>query len=79
MTYLIPVKPEWHEKAACKDYEAELFFPLSARESKPAIAVCDACPVSLACLKWALQKDIRHGVWGGTTEQEREVIRRDAL
>ena len=79
MTYLIPVKPKWHEAAACKDYECELFFPLYVRDATPALRICGMCPVRPECLAWALDKDIRHGVWGGTTEQEREVIRRDAL
>ncbi len=36
---------------------------------------CSLCPVIQECLTWALHRE-RHGIWGGTSEQERKVIRR---
>jgi hypothetical protein len=36
---------------------------------------CSMCPVREECLTWALHRE-RHGIWGGTSEKERQVIRR---
>ena len=40
---------------------------------------CSTCPVKLACLNYALERhsdEGLHGIWGGTTENEREGYRR---
>jgi WhiB family redox-sensing transcriptional regulator len=52
----------------------------------PAKAICETCPVRLACLAFALERNEKFGVWGGLTEKERarlspaarENIRRQA-
>jgi WhiB family transcriptional regulator, redox-sensing transcriptional regulator len=77
MTVLV----SWHDAAACRGADPELFFPVGATESAlPRVAaakqVCRACPVQAQCLAWALDNDVADGVWGGTTADERVVIRR---
>ena len=67
---------EWRDRAACRDADPELFFPdgdtRSARaQVKMAKLICRGCPVSIACLSWALATDQEHGIWGGLTEDER--------
>jgi WhiB family transcriptional regulator, redox-sensing transcriptional regulator len=69
------------ELAACQAAEPELFFPVSA--AGPAVAqvlaakaVCRACPVRAECLSYAVQTAQEHGIWGGTTEEERRLARR---
>lgn len=72
---------DWRERAACRDEESELFFPVGT--SGPAIwqasrakAVCHRCPVVEECLDFALRTGQDHGIWGGMTEDERRVLRR---
>jgi len=38
--------------------------------------ICAECPVSGACLEYALENHIDHGVWGGCSERERRRILR---
>ena len=42
-------------------------------------AICRTCPVELDCLNYVLQTvktaSIDHGIWGGTTPQQRQHIR----
>jgi len=67
---------EWRQGAACRDVDTALFFPDREEESGPARAVCASCPVSAACLEFALITRQDDGVWGGLTESERRRLRR---
>lgn len=40
-------------------------------EVRRAKAGCGACPGRAACLRLALARDERHGIWGGLTASER--------
>lgn len=40
--------------------------------------ICQRCPVRESCLKWALDANEGHGIWGGTTPRERVKIRKRA-
>ena len=58
--------------------DPELFFPVGARgpaagEVDRAKAVCADCRVRRQCLQYALATHQMHGVWGGTTEEERQL------
>ena len=71
----------WQERAACREEDPELFFPIGTRDissvqAAKAKRVCARCPVSGECLDEALRDRIRYGVWGGKTEQEREKLLR---
>src|ERR1700722_18202407 len=69
--------------AACRETDPELFFPVAAHgpdagEIARAKAVCAACPVRRQCLQYALATHQMHGVWGGTTAEERQLqVRRE--
>ena len=72
---------DWRHRAACRDEDPELFFPVG--ESGPALAqteqakaVCRRCPVVDACLAWAIDAGEAHGVWGATTPEERRAVKR---
>jgi WhiB family transcriptional regulator, redox-sensing transcriptional regulator len=72
---------DWRERAACRDEDPELFFPLSdqgpgARQADEAKAVCARCPVRERCLEYALDNGLDHGIFGGLTETERRGLRR---
>ncbi len=74
----------WQRQALCRDADPELFTgdanasgPLPTRIERAAIAWCERCPVQQACLEYALaheSRDMRHGVWGGTTPLQRQRI-----
>jgi WhiB family redox-sensing transcriptional regulator len=71
----------WQHRAACQDEDSELFFPVSdvgpgARQVEQAKAVCARCPVRSACLEYALDNGLDHGVFGGVTERERRNLAR---
>jgi WhiB family redox-sensing transcriptional regulator len=72
---------DWRESAACRHCDPELFFPISdtgpaRRQVEAAKKVCRSCPVSGACLRWALDSGQEAGIWGGMTEDERRMLRR---
>ncbi|MCF6425823.1 WhiB family transcriptional regulator [Amycolatopsis tucumanensis] len=70
---------DWRTRAACRDEDPELFFPVSemgpgARQVARAKAVCASCPVRAECLAYALDSGLDNGIFGGTTEQERRSL-----
>lgn len=71
----------WTEHAACLTQDPDLFFPVgttgpAVEQVRAAKAVCARCPVVTPCLEHALTTGQRAGVWGGTTEEERQALRR---
>ena len=72
---------DWRELAACRDTDPDLFFPvgttgLAVGHILAAKAVCRECPAQAPCLEYALETNQDSGIWGGTSEEERRVIRR---
>ncbi|GAA2419392.1 WhiB family transcriptional regulator [Actinomadura vinacea] len=74
---------DWRHRAACRDVDPELFFPIG--NTGPAILqieeakqVCRRCDVTEACLAWALESGQDSGVWGGMGEDERRALKRRA-
>lgn len=70
---------DWRARGACLSADPELFFPLSsvgpaARQLNKAKSVCTQCAVRAECLDFALATRQVHGVWGGTSEDERRRI-----
>jgi WhiB family redox-sensing transcriptional regulator len=58
-----------------------MFFPVGV--TGPAIdqiaaakSICALCPVQAECLDFAITSNQEFGVWGGTAEEERRVLRR---
>jgi WhiB family redox-sensing transcriptional regulator len=69
---------EWWESAGCQEADPDIFFPMSSAgrgrdEAARAKAICAACQVRRQCLQFALATHQAHGVWGGTTEEERRL------
>ncbi|PRX95603.1 WhiB family transcriptional regulator [Allonocardiopsis opalescens] len=65
------VTAAWASGAACRTVDPEVFFADEGR----ALAICRTCPVRAACLEAALEYGEEHGVWGGTTPQQRAALR----
>jgi WhiB family redox-sensing transcriptional regulator len=79
----MPMHDDWRHRAACQDEDPELFFPVSevgpgARQTQKAKAVCAGCPVRSQCLEYAQDNGLDYGIFGGTTETERRMLRRRA-
>lgn len=74
---------EWRRNAACRDTDPDLFFPVGT--TGPAIeqiasakAVCAQCESQAACLEYAIATNQDSGIWGGTSEEERRQLRKQA-
>lgn len=73
---------DWRHRAVCRDYDPELWFPIGEgaayhRQIDEAKAVCRRCPVASWCLAEAMLKpSVTEGVWGGTTQGERQQMAR---
>ena len=75
---------EWRAASACLSADPELFFPIAQgsaadRQISTALRVCAGCPVRQQCLDFAIQTGEAHGIWGGTTADERIRARRRAM
>lgn len=66
----------WIALAKCNTMDPALFFPHDSVGVRRAKRICAICPVKLACLAYALDNRLNHGVWGGTSERERRRILR---
>ena len=69
---------DWMESALCLQVDPDLFFPQPGENDRvwAAKRVCRNCPVQSECLSWAVANPELHGVLGGTTERDRQAIRR---
>jgi WhiB family redox-sensing transcriptional regulator len=77
------VNSDWRDRAACRDAEIDLFFPVgdpsapgNVLQAERAKRVCSACEVRRDCLSFAVDAAEGWGIWGGTTEDERHAARR---
>lgn len=75
---------EWMARGACVGEDPELFFPVgedgagdAPPDERTAVAkeICADCPVAVECLKHAVEEGEPSGIWGGTTPQERRLLR----
>jgi WhiB family transcriptional regulator, redox-sensing transcriptional regulator len=71
---------DWVIQGACRRHDPELFFPVASSgpgsaDAEIAKSICRRCPVLDECLGWALRAGEAHGIWGGTTPEERRYLR----
>lgn len=73
----------WQLWARCRGTSTDTFYPPEhARGNRrrlneqPAKQVCESCPVLMPCLRYAVDAEEPHGIWGGTTPGERVELRR---
>lgn len=87
MTFIEPGSlptPDWRDVAACRQpgLDPETFFPITMenrRNDDPwgsARDVCAWCPSVEPCLIYALDNDLRGGMFAGLTPDERAEIRK---
>jgi len=70
---------DWRLLGACVDKDPDLFFPRRGQNSQPAKDICAGCAVKITCLNYALDNNEKWGVWGGTSEKQRRVLRRNRV
>lgn len=66
---------EWMNDALCREIASDLFFPEHGGKSQPAKNVCRKCRVQNECLTYALTFNTLLGIWGGTSEPERRLLK----
>lgn len=60
----------------CATADPEIFFPIKGGSPRPAKDLCRQCYAREACAEEAVRIGYRvEGVWGGTTEYERRLLR----
>jgi WhiB family redox-sensing transcriptional regulator len=68
------------DNPSCADpsIDPDFFFPETADEMVETIesirAICGRCPEQEPCLKFALDNQIVHGIWAGTTPNQRRRL-----
>jgi WhiB family redox-sensing transcriptional regulator len=73
----------WMDNAECRGKDLILFFgpdgerqPEREIRERRAKAICMRCPVRAECLDGAIDRNDKHGIYGGLNEDERAVERR---
>lgn len=69
----------WQRDALCAPSERhpDMWFPerRGTRDAKRARAFCAVCPVQQQCLAKALADPDTRGIWGGTNDADRAILR----
>ena len=69
-------RPAWQKQAACRGDGTERFFPpAGAADMLEARRICNSCPVTAECLKFALNDPGLKGIWAGTSGRQRIRMR----
>ena len=75
-------EPRFYEEAACAEVGGDFWFPekfdgtSNSTEMVMAKSICGTCPHQSECAEWGLHRE-SHGIWGGLTNNERRVIRKE--
>lgn len=68
---------DWTE-ALCRGEEPDWWFVDEYKELRrvtaAAIEKCNECPIRGECLEYALENDMKFGVWGGLTSKQRSIL-----
>lgn len=67
---------DWMELGKCREVHPRVMYPHDVSGTVVAKRVCAGCPVRSECLEWALERNEYFGVWGGTSERERNRLRK---
>ena len=76
--YAQPVEAglDWRYRGACIGEDPDIWYPERGETTLTAKLICERCEVRGDCLEYALDAGEKHGIWGGTSERERRVLRR---
>jgi hypothetical protein len=75
------ILPDWQGMGECRSVGDDTWFPDSGQAELRAAAVarCGFCPVRRSCLAYALSEGEDYGIWGGTTDTQRDALRLDLV
>jgi WhiB family redox-sensing transcriptional regulator len=76
----ISLSVEQDELFASAEYlgaDPEIFFIERGSSTAEAKAICERCRVEEQCREYAIEHSERHGVWGGRSQPELRIIRRE--
>ena len=66
----------WRKQAECRDVtDPNVFFPVRGESVNEALAYCRVCPVRSECYDYAMKHPKILGVWGGTSNKQRDRVR----
>jgi Transcription factor WhiB len=73
------ILPDWQTMGECRSVADDTWFPDPAQAALRAAAVgrCGFCAVRRSCLAYALGEGEDYGIWGGTTDVQRDALRVD--
>jgi hypothetical protein len=70
---------DWRDQALCAETDPDLFYPLKEENGiegvEQAKRTCGRCAVRYECLEYALERNEKHGIWGGLLTAERQYLR----
>lgn len=72
----IEINSTWKSRRQCRGMEPNFFFPHDSKDVEIAKEYCQGCPVINECLEYALENNIKDGVWGGMSESDRRRLKR---
>lgn len=70
-----PTDEKWRDRAKCKGFDVNEFFPPVGVNIHHLKEFCSDCPVAYECVEYAVKYNLDHGVWGGTSMTDRRAIR----
>ena len=71
-------RPGWQSRAACRSTGPAPFFPTDENVGvEAARALCRTCDVLDDCFRFALARSDLSGIWAGTSERQRQRMRRE--
>jgi len=71
-----PEETAWMRDALCAQVDTDGFFPERGQPTDAVRAVCRLCPVAVECRTYAVVHNERFGFWGGTSPEQRSLLRR---
>jgi len=63
--------------AACMGLPSDIFFVDTGGSTAEAKAICLNCPVEEQCLDYAIEHNEVYGTWGGYSQPELRILRRE--
>lgn len=81
-------RPAWMDQAMCRGVHPNVFHPEPVNNRRhptwaqmeaiyaTATGYCQRCPVIEECLRYAIDHDLREGMWGGLRPGQRQTLRR---
>ncbi|HZL80411.1 MAG TPA: WhiB family transcriptional regulator [Demequina sp.] len=63
----------------CAEVDPAVWFPEKGQTNTAAKAICHRCDIEAACLAAAIADPELEGVWGGTSQRERQALRGSSL